>query len=103
MAAWFRVAERSEVRPGCGRPVDVDGRRLALFNLENRILAVDDRCPGDGRPLSQGRQAGDGRVVECPQDGCRVDLVSGRCLTDESAAVRTYPVRIQGNAVEVRF
>src|SRR5579875_2610429 len=103
MADWVRVADRSEVRPGRGRPVDVAGRKLALFNLEGQIVAADDRCPAHGRPLSSGKQLDEGRIVQCA-DGCQVDIVTGDCLTG-GGPVRTYPVRIggDGDEVEVRL
>lgn len=94
------AAERAGMRPGSGRAVEVGGRRLALFNLEERIIALDDRCPRDGRPLSQGRQVDGGRVVECTGS----TWVSGRGLSPEGPGVQTYPVRTAGRGrdVEVR-
>jgi nitrite reductase/ring-hydroxylating ferredoxin subunit len=98
---WVRVADRSEVRPGSARPVDVAGRRLALFNMQGHIVALDDRCPGDGQPLSNGRQVDGGRTVECEADGCRVDLDTGHCLTAGGRDVRRYDVRVAGDGDEV--
>jgi nitrite reductase/ring-hydroxylating ferredoxin subunit len=92
------------VRSGQGRSVEAAGRRIALFNLENQIVALDDRCPGDGRPLSEGRQIEDGRLVECEGDGCQVDLTNGLCQTT-GTGVPTYPVRVgeKDGRIEVRL
>lgn len=74
-AGWTAVAVTSDIPLREGRLIDVRGTSLAVFNLGDRFLTVDNRCPHKGGPLSDGIVAG-GAVV-CPLHGWRVSLVSG--------------------------
>jgi nitrite reductase/ring-hydroxylating ferredoxin subunit len=58
-----------------GVPVDVGGRRIAVFRVGNRVFAVDDFCPHRGFPLNDGSV--DGSTVRCRTHGSCFDLESG--------------------------
>src|ERR1700687_1010300 len=64
---WIRITEPENIPLREGRGVEVDGHQIALFNLGDRFLAVENRCPHRGGPLSDGIVAGD--VVVCPLHG----------------------------------
>ena len=51
------------------------GRELAIFNLGDRFLAVENRCPHMGGPLADGIVTG--CAVVCPLHAWRVRLDSG--------------------------
>jgi nitrite reductase (NADH) small subunit len=74
-----------------------DGRQVALFlDREGRMYGIDNRDPFSGAAvLSRGLTGThQGRAfVASPLLKQRFDLESGRCLDDESVAVRTYEVR----------
>ncbi|SAL88615.1 Rieske (2Fe-2S) domain-containing protein [Caballeronia terrestris] len=53
----------------------VEGRSIALFNIEGVVHAIDNTCPHNGAALASGRL--DGHVLQCPAHGLRFDLVSG--------------------------
>jgi nitrite reductase (NADH) small subunit len=96
---WIRVASRDSVPPREGRPALIGGREIALFNLGDRFLAVENRCPHRGGPLADGIVAGD--AVVCPLHAWKVSLESGNVErpSDASACVRTYPTRVEGDIV----
>lgn len=71
---------------------EVDGRSLALFNVEGRLYAVDDSCPHQGASLCGGRL--DGRVIQCCAHGLRFDLRSGYLLNSTKLKVANYPVEV---------
>src|SRR5262245_57352715 len=55
MDTWIRVANASELMPdGLGTAVKADGIRIALFQWEGKLYAVEDLCPHLGFPLSEG-------------------------------------------------
>ncbi len=84
---WIRVAECDAVPVREGRAVTVGDREIALFNLGDRFLAVDNRCPHQGGPLCDGIVTG--TSVVCPLHSWKVDLETGvvnrgetnRCVT----------------------
>ena len=90
------VARQDEVTPGSARLVTVDGKEVALFNVEGCFYAVGNRCPHRSGPLARGKvepalETGE-PAVRCPIHGWLFDLKSGRCLTRPSACIPTYPV-----------
>ena len=42
---WIWITAVENVPPREGRAVRVAGRDLAIFNLGNRYVAIDNRCP----------------------------------------------------------
>lgn len=64
--------------PGTVVAASEGGRPVALVVLaDRRAFVVDDRCPHDGGPLSDGFVDGD-RLV-CARHGWEVDPCSGSC------------------------
>lgn len=96
------VAQAGELPPGSSRLVTVDGKEVALFNVEGQIHAVTNRCPHRSGPLVKGTvesvadpadpQAKPVLAVRCPIHGWLFELATGRCLTRPSASIKTYPV-----------
>ena len=82
-----------DLKPGHGRVVEVDGRRLALFRVGDEVLCVDDRCPHAGGSLAKGSLQG--CQVRCPRHGWRFDLRNGKCLSDPRFVVARIPVVIK--------
>jgi nitrite reductase (NADH) small subunit len=100
---WIRVARRDHVPPREGRAALVAGREIAIFNLGDRFLAVDNRCPHRGGPLADGILSGS--TVVCPLHAWKVSLESGgvRRPGDASACVQTYPTRVEHDVVWVEM
>jgi nitrite reductase (NADH) small subunit len=86
-----------------GRGIEFDGHQIALFNLGDRFLAVENRCPHRGGPLSDGIVAGG--VVVCPMHAWRVCLDDGSVVkpAGEKACVASYPVRVEDGVVCVQI
>jgi nitrite reductase/ring-hydroxylating ferredoxin subunit len=61
---WIRMTACDNVPPRERRAVMVADREIAIFNLGDRFLAVDNRCPHRGGPLCDGIVAG--HAVVCP-------------------------------------
>lgn len=83
----------SDLPPGTGKLYNVEGHRVALFNLNGEFYAIDDICTHEEASLSDG--AIDGETVECPWHGALFNIKSGAALTMPAVTpVRTYAVRI---------
>ena len=97
-----KVAQMGELPPGSSRLVTVEGKEVALFNVEGQIHAVTNRCPHRSGPLVKGSvesvpdpsdpAAKPVLAVRCPIHGWLFELATGRCLTRPGASVQTYPV-----------
>jgi nitrite reductase (NADH) small subunit len=92
---WIRITEFDTLPLREGRPVMLGGREIALFNLGDRVAAIDNRCPHQGGPLCDGIVTGS--AVVCPLHARKIDLESGcvvRPAAECEATVETYPTRI---------
>jgi nitrite reductase/ring-hydroxylating ferredoxin subunit len=95
----FKIARTTDIAPGQGRTIRVQGHQIALFNLDGDFVAIDDACPHMRADLSGGEL--EGRIVTCSWHGWRFDLDTGKCLNVEWAKVRRYPLRLEGNAIHL--
>lgn len=98
---WVAVCRRDDIPAGRGWPVQVGGRRIAVFDTADGLRAIDNQCLHVGNPLDDGPVAG--QVLTCPWHGWRYDLRTGDHLTvfGRRRGLRTYGVRANGDQVEV--
>ncbi len=96
---FVRVARLSDLEPGRGRVVAAKGVRVALFLCEGVVYALRNQCPHMGGELGEGLLSGD--IVTCPWHGWRFNVKTGRNPATEVVAVRTFPVRVEGDDVYV--
>ena len=96
---WVRVTRCESVPLREGRAVTLGGREIAIFNLGDRFMATDNRCPHQGGPLCDGLLAG-GSVV-CPLHAWKFRLDSGRVERPDArgTCITTYPTRIEEGIV----
>jgi nitrite reductase (NADH) small subunit len=64
MSRRVLVGQTADVPAGEGRVVDVDGRAVALFNVDGAFYALENACAHRGGPLGEGDL--DGTVVVYP-------------------------------------
>ncbi|MGH2906397.1 MAG: Rieske 2Fe-2S domain-containing protein [Solirubrobacterales bacterium] len=86
----------ADVPFGEGRSVALINRRIGVFNTASGFFAVDNDCPHQGGPLSDGILAD--ACVTCPLHGWRIDLASGSVL-GQSETVTTYPLEVADGTV----
>ena len=100
MAGFVKVAKTGEIAPGQARMVEVEGKRIALFNSEGSFYAIDDTCTHRGGPLSEGEI--EGEQVTCPWHGATFNIKSGEVLGPPAPKeVASYNVRVEGTDIEV--
>ena len=93
MSDWWPVARTDECPPGTCLERVVQGRVVALYNVEGEFYALDGICPHQGGPLGQGCL--DGATVTCPWHGWQFDVRTGHSFCDpEKITLRSYPVEV---------
>ncbi len=55
MPEYVKVAQASELEPNHGKLVEVQGKKIALFNVDGKFHAIDNTCTHRGGPLRGGR------------------------------------------------
>lgn len=94
-------------KKGC-HLVEVKGRKLGIYKIDDRFYAVLNACPHKGAPLCMGSSDGtmlpskpnefkyglENQVIRCPWHGYEFDITTGEAIfgtTNKKAPV--YPVR----------
>ncbi len=78
MPEFVKVAGRADVPPGGKALAEVEGRAIAVFNVDGAYYAIDDVCTHDGGPLAEGELSG--CEIRCPRHGARFDVRTGKAL-----------------------
>jgi 3-phenylpropionate/trans-cinnamate dioxygenase ferredoxin subunit len=96
----MKVATRNELPAGGKKLVEIDGRAIAVFNVDGNYYAIDDVCTHDGGPLAEGELIGS--EIECPRHGARFDVRSGQPLCMPAIEpVAVHAVELKGDDVYV--
>src|SRR3989344_3374999 len=99
MPNFVKVASKSDLGPGEGRVVNVNGTDVALFNVDGEFFAINNTCLHRGGPLGEGFLEED--VVTCPWHGWRYNVKTGVSPVIPTAKVAAYKVKVEGTEVMV--
>ncbi len=101
MGKPVKVAETTDLNPGEGKVVEVEGKTLALFNVDGTYYAIDNTCLHRGGPLGEGEL--EEKVVTCPWHGWQYDVTTGCNVNNPAVKVSSVPVKVEGTAVFVEI
>lgn len=98
---WRVVCRRDQIPADRGWPVSVGTESIAVFEVGDGLVAVENVCRHVGNPIDDGFV--ESGCVICPWHGWRYDLRTGEHLTlfGRRQGIRTYPVREDGDDVLV--
>jgi 3-phenylpropionate/trans-cinnamate dioxygenase ferredoxin subunit len=99
----IQVAAVADLPAGTSKLVEVNRTRIALFNLDGEIYAIEDVCTHDGGPLVEGTLV-NGCQIQCPRHGARFDIRTGAALSFPAfEPTRTYAVQIQEGMIWIEL
>jgi len=99
---FTKAATVSDIPPGQAKEVAVNGKTLALFNVNGAFYALDNECPHRNGPLAEGTV--EGTEVVCPWHGARFDLSTGEHRAPPAQrGVKSYKVQVVGQDVEIEI
>lgn len=91
---WHDIGKLSDIPMRGARRVIVEHVDIAVFRTQNNdVFAIEDKCPHDGGPLSQGIVHGD--CVTCPLHNWVISLRDGNVQGIDEGQTRKFPVREQ--------
>ena len=94
------VGKVSDVAPGRLLAIDVEGKRMAVANVDGQFFAIGDRCTHRGCSLSEGELSG--TVVTCPCHGGQFDLTNGEVVGGPPReSTPTYFVQVVGDEFRI--
>ncbi len=121
MTERTRVAAVERFQPGDRELVTVEGRQVAVLNVDGNYYAIENLCAHDNAPVCTGRvqakleaeyETPGERVEErfigpptitCPRHGWEYDLATGIHVGDDSISLRTYEVIAEDGEVYVVY
>jgi len=74
-------------------------KQIVVVRQNQQIFALDNRCPHEGYPLSQG-SVGEDCVLTCQWHNWKFDLSTGTCVVGRDD-VRTYPTKEEAGFIWV--
>jgi nitrite reductase/ring-hydroxylating ferredoxin subunit len=98
---FVKVAETKDIRSSTMRPIDLDGERVGIVNVDRSYYAIGNICTHLGGPLNEGKL--EGYDVECPWHGSKFDVRTGELTTPPAQQpVPAYEVKVEGTSILVR-
>lgn len=95
---WLDIGALSEIPPRGARVVKTVHGCVAVFRTgDDRVFAIDDRCPHKGGPLSEGIVHG--HAVTCPLHNWVISLESGLAQGADEGAVATCPAQVKDGRI----
>ncbi|WP_068545531.1 nitrite reductase small subunit NirD [Thalassotalea crassostreae] len=104
---WVEVCEQDALVKDAGVCALVKDQQVAIFHLERseeKLFAVSNYCPiGKANVISRGivGSVANEPVIASPLYKQQFSLKSGRCLQQEDALLKTYPVRLENGQVQI--
>lgn len=99
MSDWTRICTLAEI-PQLGSRVVKTARHgdIAIFRTgDDQVLALHDKCPHKGGPLSQGIVHG--RSVTCPLHSWKISLENGEAQAPDVGCTRPFAARLENGDV----
>lgn len=95
---WIAIGHIADIPQRGARCIETPAGRVAVFRTgDDRVFAIDDRCPHKGGPLSQGIVHG--ASVTCPLHNWVISLETGKAEGADIGCVRTAPVKSENGVV----
>lgn len=86
----FEIGSVDELPEKGGKVVDVGGREIAIFSLDDGYYALDNVCTHQGGPVGEGRV--EDNFVYCPWHGHGFDIRTGEHAQMERLNTQTFDV-----------
>lgn len=98
MTIFVDIAALEDIPRQGARVVKTAQGCIAVFRTsDDRVFALEDRCPHKGGPLSEGIVHG--TSVTCPLHNWVFDMNSGQAQGADKGHVRTFPIRVENGRV----
>jgi len=96
----LKICDLTDLEEAVPRCIEVEGKKLSMVLLNERIYALDDICSHEDVSLSEGEVDIDECALECWKHGSLFSLETGEALSlPATKSVKTYEVHIIDNDV----
>ncbi len=99
---WIQVGHLDDIPRQGSRVINTSTGEIALFrSVDDKVFALENRCPHKGGPLSEGIVHG--QRVTCPLHSWVIDLASGAAIAPDVGCARHHEVRVAHGVVFVEL
>jgi nitrite reductase (NADH) small subunit len=97
-ATWINIGTLEDIPLRGARCVKNGDMTIAVFRTaDNRVFAIEDKCPHKNGPLSQGI-VHDG-CVTCPLHNWVISLETGKAQGADEGETRTFPIKMDEHKI----
>ena len=105
--SWINVCPLPELPSGSGKLVELQGVKIAVYNLNGEYFALEDLCTHDQFPMLGCGLPQDmvihGDHITCPRHGARFSIRTGDALCPPAyEPLHRFPVRIADGMIQVQ-
>jgi toluene monooxygenase system ferredoxin subunit len=97
--AFQKVAKIEDLWSGEMIGLEVNGERVLLVNVDNRICAYADVCPHQKSRLSEGTLTN--KILRCARHHWEFDVRTGSGVNPQDACLKLFPIRVDGEDILV--
>ncbi|MEO9337561.1 nitrite reductase small subunit NirD [Mesorhizobium sp. SB112] len=95
---WTAIGSINDIPLRGARCVNTPHGKIGVFRTsDDRVFAIENRCPHKGGPLTEGIVHG--TAVTCPLHNWVFSLETGLALGTDEGSVKTIPVRVEHGMV----
>lgn len=99
---WVEIGPLTDISPLGTRIIKRAEGNIAVFRTaDDRVYALDNKCPHKGGPLADGIVHG--CRVTCPLHNWVLDLETGKAVAPDEGEAKTWPVKIEDGVVFVQI
>ncbi|AKP92224.1 non-heme iron oxygenase ferredoxin subunit [Achromobacter ruhlandii] len=100
--SWINVAPYTDIEGEETLPIEVDGQKICLYNLDGEVFATDNQCTHGDAALSDGLIQ-EGGLIECPLHEGTFDIRTGKakgapCTQD----LHCHEIKVEGGVIYLR-
>lgn len=98
MSRWVKVVLLEDIPKLGARIVKHKDSEIGVFRLEDdRVFAINNKCPHKGGPLSQGIVYGD--KVACPLHNWKISLIDGKAEAPDVGQTACFNTKVEDGFV----
>jgi len=98
MSNWIDIAALDDIPLRGARVVKSRLGCVAVFRTaQDKVFAIDDKCPHEKGPLSEGIVHG--TAVTCPLHNWVIDLETGMAKGADEGRVNTYEIKVEDGRI----
>lgn len=95
---WVQIGTVNDIPVRGARHVHMGDKTIAIFrNADNKIFALEDKCPHGGCPISNGIVHDNS--VTCPIHNWVISLETGEALGADEGQTLAFPVQMDGEKI----